>query len=73
MSPTFTTHKANSVFPLRLPNSTRNQAVEFASTEGISLNQFITLAVAEKIERLISTDADGTPAHSEIKEASGPR
>ena len=53
-----TNHKLNSVFPLRLPASTRTQASEFASSEGISLNQFITLAVAEKIERMISTEAD---------------
>lgn len=39
-------------FPLRLPRSMRLQAVEHALREGISLNQFIALAVAEKITRL---------------------
>lgn len=39
-------------FPLRLPKSTRHQAVEVAKAEGLSLNQFITLAVVEKIARL---------------------
>ena len=39
-------------FPLRLPKSTRLQAVELAQREGLSLNQFIALAVAEKITRL---------------------
>jgi hypothetical protein len=39
-------------FPLRLPFSTRRQAIEIAEREGLSLNQFISLAVAEKITRL---------------------
>jgi predicted HicB family RNase H-like nuclease len=41
-----------SSFPLRLPRSIREQAVESAQNEGQSLNQFITLAVTEKIVRL---------------------
>ena len=44
--------KSATSFPLRLPSSTRNQADEIARSEGISLNQFITLAIAEKIVRL---------------------
>lgn len=40
------------VFPLRLPRSTRQEATEIAKREGLSLNQFITLAVAEKIVRI---------------------
>lgn len=39
-------------FPLRLPFTTRKQAIEIAQKEGLSLNQFISLAVAEKITRL---------------------
>lgn len=39
-------------FPLRLPISMRRQATEIAQREGLSLNQFISLAVAEKITRL---------------------
>lgn len=39
-------------FPLRLPFTTRRQAIEIAQKEGLSLNQFISLAVAEKITRL---------------------
>ena len=42
-------------FPLRLPFSTRRQAIEIAQREGLSLNQFISLAVAEKITRLEHT------------------
>jgi hypothetical protein len=39
-------------FPLRLCPSIRQQATEIASQEGISLNHFISLAVAEKLSRL---------------------
>ena len=39
-------------FPLRLPVSMRRQAIEIAEQEGLSLNQFISLAVAEKLTRL---------------------
>ena len=42
-------------FPLRLPFSTRLQAIDIAQREGLSLNQFISLAVAEKITRLEQT------------------
>ena len=45
-----------SSFPLRLPKSTRLQAIELAQNEGLSLNQFITLAVTEKIVRLERLD-----------------
>ncbi len=39
-------------FPLRLCPSTRQQATKLAQHDGISLNHFISLAVAEKISRL---------------------
>ena len=39
-------------FPLRLPFSIRRQANDLAQKDGLSLNQFISLAVAEKITRL---------------------
>ena len=39
-------------FPLRLPVSMRHRATDLAHQEGLSLNQFISLAVAEKITRL---------------------
>ena len=41
-------------FPLRLPRSMRLIADDLAEREGISLNQFISLAIAEKITRLES-------------------
>ena len=40
------------VFPLRLPVSTRLSAHDLAAREVMSLNQFIAMAVAEKIVRL---------------------
>lgn len=49
-------------FPLRLPKTVRLQAVELALREGVSLNQFIALAVAEKITRLeIAREAERSP------------
>jgi hypothetical protein len=52
-------------FPLRLPVSMRRQAIEIAQREGLSLNQFISLAVAEKITRLEqSTWLERRPPHS---------
>ena len=42
--------KANS-FPLRLPVTMRRELKALAETEGISINQLITVAVAEKIVR----------------------
>lgn len=45
-------------FPLRLPPSLRLQSNELARLEGISLNHFISLAIAEKISRMqVSEDA----------------
>lgn len=43
--------KLNS-FPLRLPLSLRRQADDLADRDGLSLNQFITVAVTEKIARI---------------------
>jgi hypothetical protein len=44
-------------FPLRLAKSLRDTAGLFARRDGVSLNHFINLAVAEKISRLESTAA----------------
>jgi len=53
-----------SSFPLRLPRSTRLQAIEVAQNEGLSLNQFIALAVTEKIVRLERLDEASQSHHS---------
>jgi predicted DNA-binding protein len=39
-------------FPLRLSPSMRHQANDLAHREGISLNHFVSLAIAEKISRM---------------------
>ena len=45
-------NKRRQSFPLRLSPSIRQQANDLAHREGLSLNHFISLAVAEKISRL---------------------
>ena len=44
--------KGNPKFPLRLMPSVRKTAEAFSEREGVSLNQFINLAVAEKLAHL---------------------
>jgi hypothetical protein len=41
-----------STYPLRLPVSIKNEAESLAAAEGISLNQFVAAAVAEKVAAL---------------------
>lgn len=65
-------NKPNSVFPLRLPTTTRMQANELASLDGVSLNQFITLAVAEKITRLQSANDEPAPADPAVDQPGAP-
>lgn len=45
-----------SVLRLRLPKTMYNQLKEAAKAEGISMNQFILLAIAEKIATLSTMD-----------------
>jgi hypothetical protein len=45
-------YKRHQSFPLRLSPSIREQANDLAHIEGISLNHFISLAIAEKISRM---------------------
>jgi hypothetical protein len=45
-----------SALSLRLPNSLHKQLSEIAKEEGISINQFITLAIAEKLSALLTAD-----------------
>jgi hypothetical protein len=40
---------SKSTYPLKLPNSVKNAAAELAKLDGVSLNQFIAAAVAEKV------------------------
>lgn len=65
------TKKANA-FALRLPLTTRTDAATLASLQGVSLNEFIINAVAEKIERLehpLETWPLGKPPHRERRSA----
>lgn len=41
--------KTTSTYPLRLPRSVKAAAEKMAESEGISLNQFVATAVAEKL------------------------
>jgi hypothetical protein len=43
---------AMSKFPLRLMPSVRKRAEDFSDADGVSLNQFINVAVAEKVVQL---------------------
>jgi hypothetical protein len=57
-------YKRHQSFPLRLCPSIRQNANDLAHVEGISLNQFISLAVAEKVirmEQVALTKEQATP------------
>ena len=45
-----------SVISIRLPDSIHRHIKEFAQQEGVSINQFIATAVAEKISALATED-----------------
>lgn len=55
-------------FSIRLPDSLHDQVKELADAEGISMNQFVMLAVSEKVTRL---DADAQFAHLKALQAVG--
>ena len=46
---------SKSTYPLKLPNSIKTAAAELAREDGVSLNQFIAAAVAEKVGVLRTT------------------
>lgn len=46
---------SKSTYPLKLPNSIKAAAAQLAREEGVSLNQFIAAAVAEKVGVLRTT------------------
>ena len=45
-----------STLSLRLPDSLHAKIRELASEEGVSINQFLTLAAAEKVSALLTVD-----------------
>ena len=40
---------SKNTYPLKLPSSIKNAAADLAKLDGVSLNQFIAAAVAEKV------------------------
>ena len=57
-----------SKFALRLPKSVSDTAKKIAAQEGVSLNQFISLAVAEKIVRV---EQSTSPAVTHLSQKEG--
>ena len=47
---------SKNTYPLKLPTSVKKAAAELAATVGVSLNQFIAAAVAEKVGSLRAAD-----------------
>lgn len=45
-----------STLSLRLPNSLHDHVRKLAEAEGVSINQFISTAVAEKLSALMTSD-----------------
>jgi predicted transcriptional regulator len=45
-----------STLSIRLPESLHKKMKELAEKEGVSMNQFITLAVSEKMSALLTVD-----------------
>jgi hypothetical protein len=43
---------SKNTYPLKLPASVKKAAAELAANDGVSLNQFIAAAVAEKVGSL---------------------
>jgi hypothetical protein len=47
---------SKSTYPLKLPTSVKTAAARLAKADGVSLNQFIAAAVAEKVGVLETAD-----------------
>jgi hypothetical protein len=47
---------SKNTYPLKLPTSVKKAAAELAASDGVSLNQFIAAAVAEKVGSLRAAD-----------------
>jgi hypothetical protein len=58
-----------SALSLRLPESLHKQVKELAEQEGISINQFVTSAVAEKMSALVTEEYLGKRAIRGKREA----
>lgn len=47
---------SKSAYPLKLPTSVKTAATQLAKADGVSLNQFIAAAVAEKVGSMRSAE-----------------
>ena len=47
---------SKSAYPLKLPTSVKTAAAQLAKADGVSLNQFIAAAVAEKVVSIRSVE-----------------
>lgn len=47
---------SKNAYPLKMPNSVKAAAARLAKADGVSLNQFIAVAVAEKVGALGTAD-----------------
>jgi hypothetical protein len=61
---------SNSTYPLKLPISIKKAAERLAKEDGVSLNQWIAVAVAEKVD-VVETEAEFFK--SRAKRATGQR
>jgi hypothetical protein len=48
---------SKSAYPLKMPNSVKAAAARLAKADGVSLNQFIAVAVAEKVGALETAES----------------
>lgn len=58
-----------STYPLRLPKSLKEEVAKMAKQDGVSVNQFIVVAVAEKISALETAEFFAQRAKHVDKEA----
>jgi hypothetical protein len=56
-----------SQYPLRLPRSLKASAKAMAGLDGLSLNQFICLAVAEKVQRVEEGARASSPENRQVE------
>jgi HicB family len=55
-------------FPLRLPASLKEQVEALAKRDGVSLNHFIAIAVAEKVSRMTFLNKTSRPHPTAVNE-----
>ena len=66
------TEKHCQTFPLRIPLSARNTAVELARRSGVSLNYFILVAMVERMERIDRSRKSGSGESTRSQDTNAP-